>query len=94
MNSAESPRRYQLRLVRSAARSVAEDLPEAVATACVEFIQGDLLRVPYRVGKPLCFQLEGKLSARRGTYRIVYTVDEASRDVTVLQVEHRPDAYR
>ena len=33
-------------------------------------------------------------SARRGTYRILYRIVEAKREVVVLRIEHRRDAYR
>ena len=49
---------------------------------------------PKRVGKPLRFEYEGRWSVRRGPYRIIYSIDEASRAVTVLAVGHRADVYR
>jgi mRNA interferase RelE/StbE len=42
-------------------------------------------------------QLTDKLPepvARRGTYRIIYRIDEPSHTVAVLAVVHRADAYR
>jgi mRNA-degrading endonuclease RelE of RelBE toxin-antitoxin system len=33
-------------------------------------------------------------SARRGSYRIVYEIDERQRLVIVLRIEHRSTAYR
>ena len=52
-------------------RTLAERLPEAVATAAAyEFISGPLLREPYRVGKRLLPPLHDRFSARRGTYRM------------------------
>ena len=36
----------------------------------------------------------GVWSARRGTYRVLYRVCDESREVIVLRVEHRRDAYR
>ena len=32
--------------------------------------------------------------ARRGTYRVLYRIREDVREVIVLRVEHRRDAYR
>jgi mRNA-degrading endonuclease RelE of RelBE toxin-antitoxin system len=37
---------------------------------------------------------DGRWRARRGTYRIRYRIDEDSRTVYVLDIEHRRDAYR
>ena len=45
-------------------------------------------------GKPLRLPLDDRHSARRGTYRVIYRIDDNSRTVTVLDVAHRRDAYR
>ncbi len=89
-----SERRYQLRVTRPAARAIPSELPESVASAVVKFITGDLLREPRRVGKPLSRELEGRWAARRGSYRVLYTIDEQVAVVTVLVAEHRRDVYR
>ncbi len=73
---------------------IADELPEAVAAAVVEFMTGDLLREPRRVGKPLRRELEGRWAARRGSYRVLYLIDEPRGVVTVLAAEHRRDVYR
>jgi mRNA-degrading endonuclease RelE of RelBE toxin-antitoxin system len=73
---------------------LAERLPEAVAAACFEFFHGPLAQNPQRVGAPLRKPFEGQWRARRGTYRIRYRLDEATRTIYVLDVEHRRDAYR
>jgi mRNA interferase RelE/StbE len=49
---------------------------------------------PRRLGEPLRFELEGYLSARRGPYRIIDRVDDATRWITVVAVAHRADVYR
>lgn len=69
-------------------------LPEKVATAVVEFLYGSLATSPHRVGKPLRLGLEGLHSARRGDYRVIYRIDDRQRQVTVVAIEHRSDAYR
>jgi mRNA interferase RelE/StbE len=69
-------------------------LPEKVATAVVEFLYGSLAASPYRVGRPLKLGLEGLHSARRGDYRVIYRIDDRQRQVTVVAIEHRSDAYR
>ena len=75
-------------------RALAEARPEAVATAAYEFISGPLLRHPCRVGKRLLPPLDDRFSARRGTYRIIYRVDDKTGIVTVVDIAHRRDAYR
>ena len=86
--------RYEIVLTPPARRALSERLPEAVAIAAVEFITTALIDNPQRVGKPLRFDLAGIWSARRGTYRVLYRIDDAAREVIVLRVEHRGDAYR
>lgn len=89
----ESPR-FTLVITPTARRQLAEGLPEAVATAAHEFIVGPLLDNPYRVGKQLHAPLEDRHSARRGTYRVIYRIDKRARTVSVVDVQHRRDAYR
>jgi mRNA-degrading endonuclease RelE of RelBE toxin-antitoxin system len=75
-------------------RALSHRLPEAVAAAAYEFMTGPLLTEPYRIGKRLMPPLHDRFSASRGTYRIIYRVDEDNRVVTVVDVDHRRDVYR
>ncbi|MGQ0743288.1 MAG: type II toxin-antitoxin system RelE family toxin [Acidimicrobiales bacterium] len=77
-----------------AARALTDRLPEAVAAAVIEFVTGPLINEPLRVGAPLRRELEGLYAARRGTFRVLYSIDEPSRVVTVFRIEHRSDVYR
>jgi mRNA-degrading endonuclease RelE of RelBE toxin-antitoxin system len=86
--------RYTLVISPTARRQVAEVLPESPASAAQEFILGPLLDNPHRVGKRLEPPLSDRLSARRGTYRVIYRIDDRRRTVTVLNVLPRSDAYR
>jgi mRNA interferase RelE/StbE len=92
--SAGADEPYALRTTPTVRRAIAETLPEAVAAAALEFITGPLLEQPYRVGKPLLPPLDDRFSARRGTYRVIYRVDDAARVVTVVDIGHRRDIYR
>ncbi|WP_412542734.1 type II toxin-antitoxin system RelE/ParE family toxin [Longispora sp. K20-0274] len=86
---------YQLRVTGPAARALAGRLPEKVASAVYEFITTTLVDNPRRVGKPLALPpYQGTWSARRGSYRVLYEIDEESRTVTVTVIEHRGDVYR
>jgi len=86
--------RYRLVMARSAARALATSLPEKVATAVYEFVTGPLLENPRRVGKPLDPPLAPAYSARRGTYRVLYLINDENRTVEVTAISHRADAYR
>ena len=81
-------------VTRTAARQLAEQLPESVAAACVEFLYGSLAENPHRVGVPLRKPFEGQWRARRGEYRVRYMIDDGRSQVIVLDVSHRRDAYR
>lgn len=86
--------RYELVISPTARRQLAEQLPEAVALAAHEFVVGPLLENPHRIGKRLHPPLEDRHSARRGTYRVIYRIDDAKQTVTVVDIAHRRDAYR
>ena len=85
---------YAIRFTAIARRQLTDALPEAVAIAALEFIQGPLAANPLRVGKQLMPPLDDRWSARRGTYRIVYRIDEQATLVTVITIAPRSDVYR
>ena len=87
-------RPYTLVTTPTVRRRLAEQLPEAIATAALEFLKGPLLDNPHRVGRRLSAPLDDRYSARRGTYRVIYRIDDDSRVVIVILVSHRRDAYR
>jgi len=90
----DAPQRYELRFQPAAPRAIGHRLPEPVAAAVLEFCDSALAVNPHRVGKPLFGPLAGCYGARRGTYRVVYRIDEDSRTVHVLDIDHRVDIYR
>ncbi|MBA2767598.1 MAG: type II toxin-antitoxin system RelE/ParE family toxin [Sporichthyaceae bacterium] len=85
---------YELVVTPPAARAIAEKLPEAVGVAVIDFLTSALVESPRRVGKPLRNDLAGIWSARRGTYRVLYRINDDAHEVIALRVEHRRDAYR
>jgi mRNA-degrading endonuclease RelE of RelBE toxin-antitoxin system len=85
---------YTVRLAGPVVRAIQQDLPEAVAGAMIEFFNGALRENPHRVGRTLRHDIEGMWSARRGSFRVIYTIDDEARRVSVLRVDHRRDVYR
>lgn len=85
---------YRVQVARTAARQLTEQLLEAVAAACAEFLYGTLADNPHRVGAPLRKPFEGYWRARRGEYRVRYTIDDNTHTVQVLDISHRREAYR
>lgn len=78
--------RYELIIAPTARRQLAEHLPESVAFAAYEFIIGPLRDDPHRVGKQLRPALHDRHSARRGTYRVIYRIDDERHRFTVVSV--------
>lgn len=91
MNGGEG---YELVVTPPARRALSDGLPEAVATAVIEFLTTALIEAPRRVGKPLRGELEGLWSARRGTYRVIYRIRELPPEVIVVRIDHRREVYR
>ena len=91
---AASPEAYAVLVSRRARRNLGEDLPVEVAIAATETIYHAIAVSPSRVGKPLEEPFDGFYSARRGTYRVIYRIDEAKRAVEIHSIRHRRDAYR
>lgn len=92
--STEPEQRYQIRFQPAARGAISQRLPEAVAAAVLEFCEAALAVNPHRVGKPLFGPLAGCHGALRGTYRIVYRIEEDTRTVQVLDIDHRAEIHR
>lgn len=85
---------YELVLAPPAVRAIQSGLPEHVAAAVIEFMTGPLVENPHRVGKQLRRELVGVWSARRGTYRVLYRINDDAGEVVVVRIDHRRDVYR
>ena len=84
--------RWQL-VVMPPARRAFDGLPIAVAAAVLETLDA-VAENPRRLGKPLTFEHEGRYSARRGPYRVIYELDDDAHLVRVVAIGHRRDVYR
>jgi mRNA-degrading endonuclease RelE of RelBE toxin-antitoxin system len=80
-------------LTGEALRSLAK-LPARIAEPLVVFAFSGLAAAPRRRGKPLAAEFSGFWSARRGDFRVIYSIDDARREVTVHRIAGRSDAYR
>jgi len=69
-------------------------LPEKAAAAIVEFVTGALAGNPHRLSKPLTNELLGLRTARRGDYRVLFTLDIEEHILYVHRIEHRSDVYK
>ncbi len=84
---------YELVVATPDARAISDEPSEAVAAAVIEFITTALIENPQRVGRELRNELAGIRSARRGTFRVLYRIDDARHEVVVLRIDHRRDVY-
>ena len=55
---------------------------------------GLLLPIRTAPGKPLEEPFDGYHSARRGTYRTIYRINEDKHTVEIHSIRHRREAYR
>ena len=78
----------------SPARRSIETLAEKTATAVVEYIYAVVAENPPQAGHALHFELEGMYSARRGDFRVIYTIDDEAESITIVAIGHRSDIYR
>jgi mRNA interferase RelE/StbE len=83
---------YELRTTSTVRRALGEVPPEGVAAGAYAFTTGPLLREPSESARGSS-RLWTTGSAR-GTYRIIYRIDDKNRIVTVAVVDHRRDVYR
>jgi mRNA interferase RelE/StbE len=75
------------------ARRQFDRLPISVAAAVLETLDA-IAENPKRLGKRLVLEHEGRWSARRAPYRIIYELLEQERLVRVVAIGHRRDVYR
>jgi len=83
--------KYRLVITATAERMLSR-LHERVAVAIVEFMLGSLTENPLRMSKPLSDEWAGCRSARRGSYRVIFSIDDEQ--VTVLRIGYRAHIYR
>lgn len=80
-------------VVTGPARRQFDRLPISVAAAVLETLDA-IAENPRRLGKRLVLDYEGRRSARRGPYRIVYELLEDDHVIRVVAIGHRRDVYR
>lgn len=84
---------WDVQLAPSAVRGL-DRLPRRIAAAVIEFVTATLPTNPERMSKPLRAELEELRSARRGDYRVLFSLDETTRTLLVVRIAHRADVYR
>lgn len=84
---------YSVFLKRSAVKELEEVGSAADRRRLVERIAA-LSEEPRPVGHRKLAGREDRLRIRQGDYRVVYSVDDDERVVTVVKIGHRRDVYR
>jgi mRNA-degrading endonuclease RelE of RelBE toxin-antitoxin system len=85
--------RWAVKLTASAIRDL-DALSARVAPAIVEFLYGPLADNPYRLGKPLRDDFAGSYGARRGSYRVLYDIEDDNHALRLHRITARATAYR
>ncbi|PRI12056.1 type II toxin-antitoxin system RelE family toxin [Leucobacter massiliensis] len=84
---------WEVQFSPAALRSL-DRLPPRIAAAVVEFTTATLPQNPERMSKPLRDELNGLRSARRGDYRVLFSLDHERGVLLVIRLAHRADAFR
>lgn len=84
---------WKVGVAGSALRGLARS-PVKIAQAVVAFVTVTLPENPKRMSKPLRREFAGLHSARRGEYRVLFSLDQEAGGLVVVRVTHRRDAYR
>jgi len=84
---------YSVLIKTSAAKELEVVEPRTVRARIVSRIQGLAENPRPRGSQKLAGEAE-RYRIRQGAYRIVYSVDDEPRTVTVVKIGHRRDVYR
>ncbi len=84
---------YELRITPEGLRHL-DRLPAKIRDAALAALHGTIREDPHRLGKALVGELADLFSARRGDYRIVYSIDDTAKTVIVHRIQHRALVYR
>lgn len=74
---------YELRITPEGLGHL-DQLPDKICDAALATLNGPIRDDPRRLGKPLMGELAGLFSARRGDYRIIYSIDEPTKTVICI----------
>lgn len=85
--------RYEIEWGPKAENSLANELPEKIAYAAIEYITHRLSTNPQRLGKKLNREFAGYYSARISDYRIIYQIQDNKLLILVVDIRHRAVAY-
>lgn len=83
---------YNVRLSKHAVKDM-DDVPDPVGQRINAALEA-LIEHPRPPGCKRIRGVDDTYRIRVGDYRVLYDVDDASRSVLVLRVQHRKDAYR
>ncbi len=84
---------YELRITPEGLSHL-NHLPTKIRDAALAALHGPIRENPRPLGKALVGELAGLFSARRGDYRIIYSINDTDRIVIVHRIQHRALVYR
>jgi len=80
--------------IHDLARKQLRKLDPQIADRIVDFLRSRLTENPYRLGKLLNGEFEGKWSYRVGDYRVICVIYEERLVIEVVRIGHRREIYR
>ena len=84
---------YVLILTPRAVGAVQTTMPEGWLQLSSSSWPAHWLRVRVGLGRCFAVNCEGSWSARRGTYRVLYRINDNAKEVVVLRIDRRRDVY-
>lgn len=84
---------YEIRITPEGLRHL-DRLPAKVRDAALATLHGPIQENPHRLGKELIGELAGFFLARRGDYRIIYSIDDTASILIVHRIQHRGRPHR
>lgn len=84
---------YSVRIKTSAAKELEAVEPKAMRARIVSRIQS-LARTPRPAGSQKLAGEAERYRLRHGSYRIVYSIEDAARVIEVVKIGHRREVYR
>ena len=71
-----------------------KSLDKQTSKKIIDRVKNYLSQSPENIGKPLKGVLKGLYRYRLGDYRIIYAIDRAENQISILYIRHRKDIYR
>ncbi|WP_353280243.1 type II toxin-antitoxin system RelE family toxin [Wolbachia endosymbiont (group B) of Silvanus unidentatus] len=86
-------KRYKIKFLKNVSKKDLPALPKTIKLRIEEIVKERLTVNPIDLGESLRYKLKGHRRIRTGDYRIMYHVNAAKYEVTIVSIKHRKDIY-